>query len=352
MSSEQSHLQKNTIGIINIRTESDDEDDEIIKISLKSNSIDINYGQLCKYSKLIREEYTIHETQNKLSSQLQNYEDQFGIQENSIILFFKLIQKEDVEIDSSNYFDLIKLSNIFKSKQIKKVLKKIFNENSESIEFVLKLISDYKLNENQTTIDIDDLSFDFEQILKQKVNECIQNKIFRNLNISMVYRIVESGQKDAQTSNLLLDYIMENIEQRFVLFRFVEIKNLSEEKFDTLLSGYIESQNSEKRCYYEYLGMDLNYLQSLKEKNKNQEKEIQQLKETVQDKINENKELKSKNSLPNFNEAYIDHIEFIYDENITLLNAACLLGNCEFVKQYISRNQVEITSKDIYIYSL
>lgn len=357
MSSETNQPQKKTIGIINIRTESDDEDEEIIKINLKSNSIYVNYIQLFKYSKLIRDEYTLNEAGNRLSSQLQDYEEQFGIQEISIIMFFKLIQKEDVEIDSSNYFDLFKLSSIFKSQKIKKVLKKTLEDNSENIEFVLKLIYDYKLNDNLTTIDIDDISFDFEQLLKKKVNECLQNKIFWNFDISMVYRIVKSGQKDAQTSNFLLDYIMANIEQRYVLFGFVEIKNLSDEKFDTLLSGYIESQNSEKIFYYEYLVLDLSYLQSLKEKNKNQEKEIlslnseiQNLKDTVQVKINENKELKNKIFVPNISMPYITIIKDMIDKNMPFLCVACLLGNYEFVKQYISLSHADNALKTIYYF--
>lgn len=360
MLSSENQSQKNVIGTINILADSDDEDEETITIKLNSNSIEVNYNQLCKYSKLIREDYTIHESRSSLSSKLQDFEDQYNIPESSTILFFKLVQKEDIEITGSEYFDLFDLASFFKSNQIKKILKRTLEKNSEDIEFILKIIQNNKLNETQSIVEIDDLYFDFEQMLKNRVNECLQNGNFGALNISMVYRIIELGQKDTQTSDLLFDFIMKNIDERFILFRFVEIRNLSDEKFEELRNGFIESKNSGKSRYYEYLKLDLDHLQNLKEANKNQKNkivslnsEIERLKKTAEDTASENSELKRKVFVPNMNNAYIEMIRiFEGDVENKFVFYACLTGNFEFVKQFISLDQIDITSKTVYIYDL
>lgn len=239
-------------------------------------------------------------------------------------------------------------------------MKRILEKNSEDIEFILKLIQNNKLNETQSIIEIDDLYFDFEQMLKNRVNECLQNENFGALNISMVYRIIELGQKDTKTSDLLFDFIMKNIDERFIFFRFVEIRNLSNEKFEELRNGFIESKNSGKSRYYEYLKLDLDHLQNLKEANKNQENqivslnfEIEILKKTIENTANENSELKRKVFVPNMNKAYIEMIGiFNRDVENKFLFYTCLTGNFEFVKQFISFNQIDISSKTVYIYDL
>lgn len=81
--------------LMNLGNESDDEESvsgHLIEIKLTSITIQISFIQLYKYSQLFRDKYLTEESRESLSEEILQFQNQFDIKEENIILFFKLIK--------------------------------------------------------------------------------------------------------------------------------------------------------------------------------------------------------------------------------------------------------------------
>lgn len=155
--------------------------------------------------------------------------------------------------------------------------------NSEDISFISCLIIEQNPDMNEYIIHNNVICFEIEECLINKVDECLQNEQFGKIPISTIYRILEKSQKHI-SSDLLYDFIRKSIGERYILFHFVEISQLSEDKIEQICND-IDASNPSANHYYEYLKLDLVYMKSLKYESNEKERQINSL-------FKENNELK------------------------------------------------------------
>lgn len=227
----------------NLLEESSDEQGDLVTIELKSIKINVQYSQLCKYSQLIQEEYNIISTHAQLSSLIQGYVHKYEIQEKNVIFFINFLQEKSVTINTSSYFDLYKLSTLFKVNALKKTLKRYIVNHSNDISYIVKMILDEKNLDELDLIENDNNSVKMEELLYNRVNECLQNVDFCNLPISTIFRIIEKSNEEDISSDSLYDFIKKSIMERSVLFNFLKIEKLNEKNLNDIYQSYLKDKN-------------------------------------------------------------------------------------------------------------
>lgn len=310
---------KNIDFISLIDEDSDSYDDDNIQIELESNIIEISYSQLCKYSSFIREKYGINEAKGFLTENLIKYESEYGITEKIIIIFFKSIDKDkNITIDVDNFWSINILSTFLSIKKYQKQLKKFTEDHANDISFISMLfLKQSSPNFSFLFKEFDDDTFEigFEDLLKENVDECLQNKEFEKLPIPQIYKIVAESDEN-YTNDILYDFIRKDIEKRCCLFELIELRDLSDEKFDDLYNVYISDKKIPKKCF-DHLKINLDYLNEIRKC------DIDQLKNENKQLFIRNNELKIqkkqlKEQLENLKDSAIEN--FKYREEIKIFN--------------------------------
>lgn len=253
----------------NLDDELDEEEEEygdIVEIRLLSTTIRISFIRLYKYSPLFREKYLAKESRSDLSQKIIQYLNQFNISETNAILFFKLIQNENINITNDNYRDLYKLSDYFQVKKLKKFLNKYSKSYLSDINMIIFQILEKNSVNNEQNSFVDSFNNEMEQKLSSRINECLQNKFFEKLQISMIDRILSKSDKNILSSDLLLDFITKDIEERHPLFCYLRLINLSDDKFNILYEKFMD--NEDTKYFLQYLNIDLEYIRKMKDENK------------------------------------------------------------------------------------
>ena len=252
----------------------DEESNDIVEIQLISDSIQINYYQLLKWSKLVREQYPKDDI-DRLSYDLRGYQQKYDLKEENIKSFFKCISDEQIQIAMDQYSDYQKLSKIFKVSKFDRIIKKYTQKYQNDVDFVIKIIRDQIYTQNSNIDDADvycQISPDMEELLSKNIDKCFSNPIFNEFPASKVYRICEKSDTQI-SSDLLYDFIKKSVDERYILFRFLSIKNLSTEKFNDLCDRLLNNENSLSKRYFHYIPFDLLYLKEISdEKNKLKDK--------------------------------------------------------------------------------
>lgn len=279
----------------NLQKALDDEECDETIIELKTKTIKVNYYQLCKYSKLIRKEYNQDIFKNRLLEDIQRFQQEYDIDEQNIVLFFQLLQEENVEIQNEQYLDLCILSKLYKVNSLAKVLDDYSEKHINDIDFAINLLlNEPRSNKIRDIFPYGEMHGQLEEILANHVNECIQNENFGKLPISSIYRVIEKSDKKQISYDLLYEFIAKSIESRSPLFSFIKFQNLSENIFNKLYSDYISRSDSES-FYYQYLPSNLEYIKQLKEKSYRDSIEIKaKLRLDLHKKEKENSELLEK----------------------------------------------------------
>lgn len=282
------------------------EEDQIDTVDVQLTSTKINFSllQLFKYSQYVQEEFLHNFITNNLITKLQKIEKENHIKSESIKTFFKFIEDGELFITEDEYFDLYKLSEIFKVNPLKKCLQNYTRENSSNINFLIELI----LNQQSTKSEFfssDLISIDAEELLKDQIDKCLSNKKFGKLPISTIYRILEKSKENLKSSDLLYDFIIESIEERCSLFQFIQFNSISDEKFIEIFEYYQQNKNSIN--YFHFLPVDLKYIKTLKDEKQSLEKKVKEIErksqeqqELLKKKINDfddkNKKLEKENN--------------------------------------------------------
>lgn len=110
----------------------------------------------------------------------------------------------------------------------------------------------------------DEFSSNLGQLLSSQIDKYLQNENFGKLNISIISRIIEKSQKNVKSESLC-EFISKSIDERYVLFTFIDIGKLSESNFNDLINGYLQRKSSAKSFYYQYLPANLMYVKKLKD---------------------------------------------------------------------------------------
>ena len=274
----------------------------------KGKKVDVPLFELVKYSRVVQEELQTNYTIKRIQSEVQTLISNNELEEENVFNFYSLLSGERVEINNSNYWDLFKLSCLFKVEPLKRSLFEYSEEHSNDVGFMIELLKEEEkdrnmIEKNEYSFSIEYLS-NIEEVLSNQINECFQNENFGKLSISTIYRILSKSSHNEIESDLLYEFINESIEERHPFFSFLKYSTMSDQKFNELYSNISKTSDSKSKHYYEYLRVDLEYIRRLKEENEYLIKENQrkdEYNEELQRKQNliskENEELQNKQNL-------------------------------------------------------
>lgn len=293
---------------INILEEgfNDINEDDII-IQLTSSIIKTKYSQICKYSQVIREDYHLKDARDNLSEILLKYSKIYSIREKNIILFFNLINEQNIVITNTEFYDLFILSKLFKVICLEKILLKYVKKHSQDISFIVHLIcesnsmknefskeivNEFIMNKSYNFDDKNEICAFLESILKDRIEECLTNEEFGKLPIPIIYQIIEQSPDKENYADLLYDFVNNSIEERYVLFSLIEVENLSQKKFNQAVDDYSKNKKASRNKYYQYLSIDLSFASKIKEESN---REIEELKNEIENLKRKNEDLEMKN---------------------------------------------------------
>lgn len=163
--------------------ESEDERDQI-EIKLSSSSIQIPYYQLCKYSQLIEDQYQKLDAGIRLTQDIKRIQEDYDIEDDNIITFFNIMKEGNIELLSHQFRDLFILAEYFKVKFLEKFLDRYTKTHFNDINVVINMIMSSKSDTTNEKLQNDQISSKMEQLLSEKIDECIQNENFGKLPIS------------------------------------------------------------------------------------------------------------------------------------------------------------------------
>ncbi|WP_334089839.1 coiled-coil domain-containing protein, partial [Helicobacter typhlonius] len=267
------------IDISGSNKEKDSED--LMKIKLRNqNTVQFNFSKLLLRSKYAFEKCS--EIMTSIEREIIEFENKYEIKEEIMKEFIEIISEDKVFIPIEHYKDIYTLSKHFCISKLTNLLdKKMENFNDNDLNFCIQILLDETEKSNEET----EIVSQIENILKTRVNECMKNDKFKELPIPTIYRIIESAIKSSREKfdvNNLLDFIIESTENRFILFRFVELDRLSKDKLDEFIKFIDKQEEHSQRIYFEYIQLNFLFI-----------KRIQQEKDVLSYKFQENqRELK------------------------------------------------------------
>lgn len=193
-----------------------------------------------------------------------------------------MINDKNVEICNEQFYDLCKLSEIFKVKPLEILLQKYSQNHSKDFDFIIKLMIENESEKNEI-ISINKYFAQMEKILSENLNKCLENENFEKLQISTIYRIIKKSDTKNISSDLLYDFIAKSIKERCVLLHFLDIEKLSDEKLNEIL--YKTQKEDEESNYYQYLPINFKYIKTLRDENlqlKIKIKELERINEQIE----------------------------------------------------------------------
>lgn len=297
---------------ININDDEEEQADSIIFITLLSeHEYEVDYCQLFKYSRLIKDKYPFDKAKNELTPFFQSVQSEYNINEKSFIQFFSLIQEKNIYLNIENCIDLWKISKIFKVKKLQTLILKYSKNYQKDVDFLSILLLNQESEYNHALVQ--ELSINIEEILLDEIEKCFQSEYFGKLPISVIYRLIDKSDKKKISSDSLYKFIRESIKERCILFTFLDLQTLSNELFNELSQFLRENDGQEFTGYFKY---DFDFINSLKE-------DKAELQRRLRIMIDKNQQLDSqKNELINLNSnittkasAYSDYIDSIEYES-------------------------------------
>ena len=332
-----SYYQNQDFVTFNLQDAIDQDDSDKVTFRLSSEIIKIDLYKLYKYSQLFKDGPTGNQTIKHLSENLDQIAQQYKIKEDSIKIFLKLIQEDKADISCNHYCDLYKLSDIFKVNPLKKLLNNFAIQNSQNIDFIINLIIDQQSLENHELFQLDDISSNMEDVLCNNIDKCLLNQNFGILQSPTIYRIIEKSDKDKINSDILYDFIMKSIKDRFLLLYFLDIKKLSYER----LTNFCIFYSSESKRYFDYLKIDINYVKSLIDEKRRLENIVDNLnreKEEAVNKLNREKEEIIKN-LNREKEKLNEKCQKLKEE----IDQSQLCDDCQILQMLLNRKDQQIS---------
>ena len=219
-------------------------DEDLTKIKFKNaDDLQIDFSTFYIKSKYLLDKYKYFEALESIQSEIDEIKQKFDMNDESIKCFIKLIEGEDVDLPIEHYKDIYRLSEYFCIPQITSILDKIsrdelFNDLNFTIQFLLD--SETEKNRLETK-----LSSKIENFLKERINECIKNAKFGELNVPTICRIIDQSKEKVDQS-LLVDFILESIDTRFILLKFVELQKLADNEVEKFINFISEQEDDSK----------------------------------------------------------------------------------------------------------
>ena len=315
--------QREDIETINLNEEITDQDTRQLKFRLKStsNNYQISIFKLFQFSEVIQNEMFSSSIFEQLSNKISGMLNANIIKEESFQLFWQILQGEQVNISSSHFWDLCKLSNVFQINSLKRCLEKYIKKHSKDINFILNLLIEREsLNQPKEYFELLDSNFryseEMEECLTSNIVKCIENPLFGSLHISTIHRILSKIDIEKIPNETIYDFISSSIEERYILLSYIKIEKLSDEKFQNLFEKYKRSIEMKKNNFFDYLPCDLIYIKKLKGIIKDMEEEKEEIQKAHEKEI---KELTNKNNKLITSQNILEHETKEKQEQITKL---------------------------------
>lgn len=283
-----------------------------VSIILESRNTKVRYIQLWKHCQLIRNQYLISDLNESFSQNLQKFMQENKIHDDCIILFFQLIENEKGPISNIEYRGLYKLSEYFQADLLLQKLKEYSNTHFTQVDIIIQTILDeIAMNKNDKI----DLKSQMEQSLCNCIEECLQNSLFETLPVSIIYNVIQKSQKTRMTNNLLYDFIMKSFDKFYILFVFLNLQQLQENRLQNFFEFYNNYKDDENRSlYFNYLPCNISFIKELKESNQKIQDDFNKLQ------IDFEKVKKDNSHLSNEIEKLKNEIELLKKNNGKILN--------------------------------
>ena len=252
-----------------IAGDEDFENDDLITFQHDSTTINFYYSQLTKYSKNIRESYRFSDVSNRIR-QLQ---EESQLSPENIDLFFQLL-KQNYNINEDSIFtyiqcnDLLKISHLLKVRKLTYKINQYIKSHNIDVDFIIQMIQYDAKTQTETSNQQIKISDEIEQLLTSKINECFSNEKFSQLPIEIIYRVVSQSSADLINSNKLYDIIIKSLSKYYVLFQFLDLQKLSNDRLEDLCEMYAKSDEKTQH-YFDYLKCNLNLINEINNRKKN-----------------------------------------------------------------------------------
>ena len=260
-------------------SDDDYDKDDLITFQYESQIFSLYNWQFFKYSLYFREKYINSNVKDYLPKDLHDLQENSDINSENIIYFFQLLQNnfeidEKTSLTYKQYVDLVNISEHFKTKKLSKKLMKYFKDRKVDPNFIIEILQYQSIKQKDTENIKYKIEPELENVLTSRIHDCFLNENFPKLTFSIIYRIVELSFKKKQIkSDNLLDFINKSIEKFYMLFRFVDVFELSDDKLDQLLSIYSKYCESKEEYFYSFQ-IDLKQTIEMIRKNRNQKEQL------------------------------------------------------------------------------
>ena len=184
------------------------------------------------------------------------------------------------------------------------------------------------IKDNSNKNDNNNFVVKMEKCLQNNINECFQKQQFGELPISTIHRIVNGCDKKLISHDELYDFISKSKNDRYPLYPFLCLQNLSDSKFNEFYYDFENENenNSSKNAYYFFSSSNITYLKVLKYEIKKLLKEKNEIKKQLSDAVQRNSELNNQiiniNSVKSQIQSQVDDLN---NENSQLQNQMKIL---------------------------
>lgn len=247
----------------------DFENDDLITFQHESKKINFYFSQLAKYSKHIREKYLFQDVINHIPDGIHKFKEEYQLLPENIYFFFQLLQQnyninEHSDLTYVQCIDLLKLSKFLEVRKLTAKINQYIKTHNNQVDFIIQML------QYETTIQKDndnskiEISDEIEHFLSSRIDECLSNEKFKDLPIQILYRVIEKSSTTSTSinSNKLFDIIIKSISKFCVLFRFLDLQKLSEDRLDELCENYSKSKENAIQ-YFDYLKCDLKFIKEI-----------------------------------------------------------------------------------------
>ena len=281
------------------------ENDDLITFQHCSKKINIYYSQLTKYSKHIRETYLFSDVTNRFPQEIRQFQEDFQLLPENIDLFFELLQQnyninEDLVLTYAQCIDILKICKFLKVRKLSFKINQYIRSHNVDVDFIIQMLEYNVKTQAKTDNPQIEISNEIEDLLSNKINECLLNDKFIELPIQIIHRVIRKNSHDSINSNKLFDIIIKSVSKFCVLFPFLDLQKLSDDRLEELCEMYSKS-NENTQHFFDYLKCNLNLINEIRSHKKNlQEMNDQQQKKlsdfeieikSLQSQLNDSKEM-------------------------------------------------------------
>ena len=234
------------------------------------------YSQLTKYSKHIRDSYLFSDVTNRFPQEIRDFQEECQFLPESVDYFFQLLNKnfnieEDLILTYIQCIDLLKISKHLEVRKLFFKINQYIKSHNIDVDFAIQMV-EYEIKTRKETNNYDiEISNEVESSLINKINECFTNEKFKNLPIQIIYRVIKQCSPDSIDSDKLFDIIVSSLSKFCVLFPFLDLQKLSDDRLDELCRMYSKSNEDTQHCY-DYLKCNLNLINEINDRKKKLEK--------------------------------------------------------------------------------